>query len=53
MSAAASAARKQDMPPPGGYKKIPFLRVPAKSYFTGEFQVTYVTHFNCYSINSF
>ncbi|XP_014089689.3 NADH dehydrogenase [ubiquinone] 1 alpha subcomplex subunit 13 [Bactrocera oleae] len=35
MSAAASAARKQDMPPPGGYKKIPFLRVPAKSYFTG------------------
>lgn len=29
------AAKKQDMPPPGGYKKIPFARVPAKVYFTG------------------
>ncbi|KAH8386523.1 hypothetical protein KR093_001039 [Drosophila rubida] len=26
---------KQDLPPPGGYKKIPFAYVPAKSYFTG------------------
>ncbi|KAM7347182.1 NADH dehydrogenase (ubiquinone) B16.6 subunit [Cochliomyia hominivorax] len=29
------AAKKQDMPPPGGYKKIPFARVPAKTYLTG------------------
>uniref|UniRef100_A0A1A9W301 NADH dehydrogenase [ubiquinone] 1 alpha subcomplex subunit 13 n=1 Tax=Glossina brevipalpis TaxID=37001 RepID=A0A1A9W301_9MUSC len=29
------AARKQDMPPPGGYKKIPFARVPPKTYMTG------------------
>lgn len=28
---------KQDLPPPGGYKKIPFARVPPKSYFTGVF----------------
>ncbi|XP_053952248.1 NADH dehydrogenase [ubiquinone] 1 alpha subcomplex subunit 13 [Anastrepha obliqua] len=35
MSTTAGATRKQDMPPPGGYKKIPYLRVPAKSYFTG------------------
>ncbi|XP_067634626.1 NADH dehydrogenase [ubiquinone] 1 alpha subcomplex subunit 13 [Eurosta solidaginis] len=34
MSAAAYATKKQDMPPPGGYKKIPYLRVPAKSYFS-------------------
>lgn len=27
---------KQDLPPPGGYKKIPFARVPPKSYFTGD-----------------
>ncbi|XP_059486362.1 NADH dehydrogenase [ubiquinone] 1 alpha subcomplex subunit 13 [Neocloeon triangulifer] len=31
----ASAAKKQDMPPPGGYRSIPFLRNPAKSYFNG------------------
>jgi len=30
--------KKQDMPPPGGYQKIPFARVPAKSYFSG-FQI--------------
>jgi len=29
--------KKQDMPPPGGYQKIPFARVPAKSYFSGMY----------------
>ncbi|KAH8237484.1 NADH dehydrogenase [ubiquinone] 1 alpha subcomplex subunit 13 [Drosophila kikkawai] len=34
---------KQDLPPPGGYKKIPFARVPPKSYFTGFTMIgTYV-----------
>ncbi|KAG6446051.1 NADH dehydrogenase [ubiquinone] 1 alpha subcomplex subunit 13 [Manduca sexta] len=28
-------ARKQDLPPPGGYKPIPFARIPAKKYFNG------------------
>ena len=36
--AATGSAFKQDMPPPGGYRKIPYLRVPAKSYFSG-FQI--------------
>lgn len=31
------AAKKQDMPPPGGYKKIQYARVPAKTYMTGKF----------------
>ncbi|ODN01726.1 NADH dehydrogenase [ubiquinone] 1 alpha subcomplex subunit 13 [Orchesella cincta] len=26
---------KQDLPPPGGYKPINYLRVPAKTYFSG------------------
>lgn len=25
----------QDLPPPGGYSKIPFVRVPAKTLFSG------------------
>lgn len=29
-------ARKQDLPPPGGYKPIPFKRIPAKAYFSGK-----------------
>ncbi|CRL00761.1 CLUMA_CG014016, isoform A [Clunio marinus] len=29
------AARTQDMPPPGGYQKIEFKRIPARKYFTG------------------
>uniref|UniRef100_A0A2A4JPG5 NADH dehydrogenase [ubiquinone] 1 alpha subcomplex subunit 13 n=1 Tax=Heliothis virescens TaxID=7102 RepID=A0A2A4JPG5_HELVI len=28
-------ARKQDLPPPGGYKPIPFKRIPAKTLFSG------------------
>jgi NADH dehydrogenase (ubiquinone) 1 alpha subcomplex subunit 13 len=31
----SGAAFKQDLPPPGGYKPIQYLRVPAKSYFSG------------------
>lgn len=27
--------KTQDLPPKGGYGKIPFMRVPAKSYFSG------------------
>ncbi|KAJ2950988.1 hypothetical protein O0L34_g5364 [Tuta absoluta] len=27
--------RTQDMPPPGGYKPIPWKRVPAKQFFNG------------------
>lgn len=29
-------ARKQDLPPPGGYKPIPYKRIPAKQYFSGK-----------------
>ncbi|CAK1581211.1 unnamed protein product [Parnassius mnemosyne] len=35
MAEACQIARKQDLPPPGGYKPIPFKRVPAKTYFSG------------------
>ncbi|CAH0587936.1 unnamed protein product [Chrysodeixis includens] len=35
MADAFSLARKQDLPPPGGYKPIPFKRIPAKTYFSG------------------
>jgi len=31
----ATGAKKQDMPPQGGYRAIPFLRNPAKVYFSG------------------
>jgi len=27
---------KQDMPPPGGYRPIQYLRIPAKTYFSGK-----------------
>ncbi|CAH0399554.1 unnamed protein product [Chilo suppressalis] len=27
--------RKQDLPPPGGYKPIPYKRIPAKQFFSG------------------
>lgn len=29
------AAKTQDMPPPGGYQKIDFKRIPARKYFSG------------------
>ncbi|KAF9803662.1 hypothetical protein SFRURICE_003374 [Spodoptera frugiperda] len=32
---ACQVARKQDLPPPGGYKPIPYKRVPAKTLFSG------------------
>ncbi|XP_055903209.1 NADH dehydrogenase [ubiquinone] 1 alpha subcomplex subunit 13 [Eupeodes corollae] len=38
--ASSATAKKQDMPPPGGYKEIPFARVPARSYFTGWQMIT-------------
>uniref|UniRef100_A0A1B6L6Q6 NADH dehydrogenase [ubiquinone] 1 alpha subcomplex subunit 13 n=1 Tax=Graphocephala atropunctata TaxID=36148 RepID=A0A1B6L6Q6_9HEMI len=31
----ATAARKQDMPPSGGFRPINYERIPAKSYFSG------------------
>lgn len=31
----SAAAKRQDMPPAGGYKTIPYIRNPAKSYFNG------------------
>lgn len=35
---------KQDMPPPGGYKNIPYKRVPAKSFFGGKvFKISDIT----------
>ncbi|XP_047995832.1 NADH dehydrogenase [ubiquinone] 1 alpha subcomplex subunit 13 [Leguminivora glycinivorella] len=30
-----SVVRKQDLPPPGGYKPIPYKRIPAKQFFSG------------------
>lgn len=30
------ATKVQDMPPAGGYQKIPFARIPAKTYFSGK-----------------
>lgn len=27
--------KAQDLPPPGGYAKIPFTRIPAKTLFNG------------------
>ncbi|CAH2049507.1 unnamed protein product, partial [Iphiclides podalirius] len=35
MSEACQIARKQDLPPPGGYKPIPYKRLPAKQLFSG------------------
>lgn len=35
----ATAARKQDMAPPGGFKTLNFERVPAKSYFKGKIAI--------------
>ncbi|XP_045450375.1 NADH dehydrogenase [ubiquinone] 1 alpha subcomplex subunit 13 [Melitaea cinxia] len=35
MAEACQIARKQDLPPPGGYKPIPYKRLPAKQYFSG------------------
>lgn len=29
------ASKTQDMPPPGGYTKIDFKRIPARKYFSG------------------
>lgn len=44
-----AAAKLQDMPPPGGYKKIPFARVPPKSYFTGK-TVKFLEANKCFEI---
>jgi len=30
-----TTAYKQDLPPPGGYKPIQYLRIPAKTYMSG------------------
>ncbi|CAH0757976.1 unnamed protein product [Diatraea saccharalis] len=35
MADACQVVRKQDLPPPGGYKPIPYKRLPAKQYFSG------------------
>lgn len=39
MEAAAASARKQDLPPPGGYQKIHYARVPAKTFFSGKMKI--------------
>lgn len=31
------APKTQDLPPPGGYQKIPYVRVPPKTYFSGTY----------------
>ncbi|XP_022920790.1 NADH dehydrogenase [ubiquinone] 1 alpha subcomplex subunit 13 [Onthophagus taurus] len=31
----SAIVKRQDMPPPGGYKPINFKRIPAKTYFSG------------------
>ncbi|KAJ3664811.1 hypothetical protein Zmor_000354 [Zophobas morio] len=33
--ATSASAKKQDMPPEGGYKPISYKRIPAKTYFSG------------------
>lgn len=33
----ASAAKRQDLPPPGGYNPISYKRVPAKTFFNGMY----------------
>ncbi|KOB74126.1 Cell death-regulatory protein GRIM19 [Operophtera brumata] len=35
MAEVLQVARKQDLPPQGGYKPIPFKRIPAKTFFSG------------------
>lgn len=30
---------KQDMPPEGGYKPIPYKRIPAKTFFSGRYHL--------------
>lgn len=35
----ATAAKPQDLPPPGGYKKIHYARVPPKTYFSGKINI--------------
>lgn len=32
----ATAARRQDLPPPGGYNPINYKRVPARTFFNGK-----------------
>jgi GRIM-19 protein len=34
-SATMVVPKSQDLPPPGGYSKIPFARVPARTLFNG------------------
>ncbi|XP_075979395.1 NADH dehydrogenase (ubiquinone) B16.6 subunit [Anticarsia gemmatalis] len=35
MADACQVVRKQDLPPPGGYRPIPYKRIPAKTFFSG------------------
>ena len=37
----ATTTIRQDMPPPGGYNKIQYERIPAKTYFKGKSYETY------------
>ncbi|XP_053612033.1 NADH dehydrogenase [ubiquinone] 1 alpha subcomplex subunit 13 [Plodia interpunctella] len=37
MSGVCQIVRNQDLPPPGGYKPIPYKRIPATKYFSGYF----------------
>jgi hypothetical protein len=40
-----SMAKKQDMPPPGGYKTLNYSRIPAKTLMGGKYPI-----FNSYYI---
>lgn len=42
MSEACQIARKQDLPPPGGYKPIPYKRLPAKQLLSGKYYFIFV-----------
>ncbi|KAB0800737.1 hypothetical protein PPYR_06476 [Photinus pyralis] len=57
----AAAIPRQDMPPTGGYKPIPYKRIPARTYFSGPaliagyFGITagscYLYYLNCLSVH--
>ncbi|XP_017777945.1 PREDICTED: NADH dehydrogenase [ubiquinone] 1 alpha subcomplex subunit 13 [Nicrophorus vespilloides] len=56
-----SAKMRQDMPPAGGYKPIPYKRIPAKTFFSGWALIggylgmtagaAYVYYLNCKSVH--
>lgn len=41
-----TSSKPQDLPPEGGYRKIPFARVPAKTYFGGQYRIFKLNFWN-------